>query len=108
MELESGNDQHPAVNQLFNWLVQFNYVIGELAQAVAYEVDDEGLYHMYLCTTAAQALAMKCPVLEGAWEQAAWTLLIITRSWHIGTISCDHLSSWIIYVITDPDICPNP
>ena len=115
MKLESGNDQHPAVNQLFNWLVdhqrtgeEFNYVIGELAQAVAYEVDDEGLYHMYLCTTAARALAMKCPVLEGAWEQAAWTLLVVTRSWHNGTIACDHLSAWIIYVISDPDICPNP
>ena len=62
--LESGNDQHPAIRQLFNWLVdpdrtgeEFTYVIGELADNVAYDVRDEGEDHMYLCITAARALA---------------------------------------------------
>ena len=113
--LESGNNQHPAVRQLFNWLVnpdrtgkEFTYVIGELADNVAYDVLDADEDHMYLCITAAQAMAVKYHVLEGAWEQAAWTLLIVAGSRHHGSISSDYLSDWIIYLITDPDICPNP
>ena len=118
--LKSGNDHHPAIRQLFHWLTdpgrtgeEFTYVIGELADNVADDVraeegEPEEEDHMYLCITAAQALAVKCPVLEGAWEQAAWTLLIVAGTRHHGSISSEHLSAWIIYVITDPQICPNP
>ncbi|CAL4111280.1 unnamed protein product [Meganyctiphanes norvegica] len=143
MTLGHGNEQHPAVKELFNWLVdpqrtgeEFAHVIGELADDVFMVmkarflkyVYDEG-YCMYLFKVAAEALAVKCPILEGSWEQAAWTLMTVSFIKHNFDIEVDNnlesefhsdskepeysvasdcLSAWVIHVIGDPDICPNP
>ena len=121
--LGPGNDHHPAVRQLFNWLAdpqrtgdEFTYVISEVADDAFYVMEDhfpdyvymEG-HCMYTYLIVAQALAAKCPVLEGSWEEAAWTLVMNTENRNYSNLSCDpRLSAWTIHVIGDPDICPNP
>ena len=65
LTLGPGNDQHPSVRQLFDYLMnpkctgeEFSYVIGELA----FEVSGES---MYLTKVAAETLAVRSPVLNG-------------------------------------------
>ena len=62
-------EQPIAVGQLYNWLVdphrtgeEFTYAIGPLADEV---YGDRICAFPYLCITAANALAFRCPVLEG-------------------------------------------
>ncbi|CAL4085527.1 unnamed protein product [Meganyctiphanes norvegica] len=112
VKLGPGNEKHPSVIQLFNWLVdphhtgeEFTYVIGPLAKNVY------NLVHCpYLGKVAAEALAVRCPVLAGFWEQAVWLLISLNSSYSkdVYGAASDQLSFWIIYVIGDPDICPNP
>ncbi|CAL4115474.1 unnamed protein product [Meganyctiphanes norvegica] len=125
--LGPGNDQHPAVRYLFNWFLnsqrtgeEFAYVIGELVYEVSMIMEKhfrEYVYHVGYCTSlckvAAESLAMKCPVLEGSWEHAAWALVMLIDIKHnlfdynySAASKC--LLSWIIHVIGDPVICPNP
>ncbi|CAL4111070.1 unnamed protein product [Meganyctiphanes norvegica] len=125
--LGPGNDQHPAVRDLFNWLVnsqhtgeEFAYVIGELVYKVCMIMEEHFFEYVYdigyctsLCKTASEALAMKCPVLEDSWELAAWALVMLidnnhNKYDHDYSVASDCLTAWIIHVIGDPDICPNP
>ena len=123
--LDLGNDEHPSVKKLFNYLVDpdrtgddFAYVIGDLASEVIekhfpiYVYEDDGPC-IYLAKIAAEALAIKCPVLVGAWEAAAlkvlqlWycrNLLVFFRMY----VLSNHFGGWLIHVIGDSDICPNP
>ena len=123
--LEPGNKQHPTVRQLFDWLVnpqrtseEYIYVLGELAERVFSVMEEhfseymrDGMDFPYLCVTAAEALAVRCPVLKGPWEEAAWTLISTTFRIHLDdpTVlrASERLTAWIIHVIVDPDICPN-
>ena len=120
--LGPGNDQHPTLKQVSKWLVnpdrtgeEFTYVISEVADDAFYVMEDhfpdyvymEG-HCMYTYLIVAQALAAKCPVLEGSWEEAAWTLVMNTENRNYSNLSCDpRLSAWTIHVIGDSDICPN-
>ena len=87
------NHEHPTVIQFFNWLMdpqrtgeEIFYVIWPLQQHVIdimlehFEdyVYDDG-YSIYLGSVVAEALALKCPVLEGYWEYVAWLLKPITN-----------------------------
>ncbi|CAL4227521.1 unnamed protein product [Meganyctiphanes norvegica] len=86
---------------------QFNYVVGPLRHDVFMEVqmscDDISEYPRALCLAAAEALAVRCPVLVGSWEYAAWMVVRIVQSYDLGDI----VSNWIIKVIGNADICPN-
>ena len=54
-------------------------------------------------------MAFKCPVLEGPWELAAWTLVMGVKFNHrYGAHVSSQRTSWVIKVIADPDMCPNP
>lgn len=126
--LKPGNEQHPVVTQLFNLLVdpqltgeEYTYIIGELAEEVFRVMEQHFPDYMYdkvcfpyLCVTASEALAVRCPVLEGLWEEAAWTLLVTTYckqpyKFFVSNdlVVSDRLSAWIIHVIVDADLCPN-
>ena len=116
--LGPGNDSHPVVQKLSKWLQdpqrtgeEFVYVIGELANEITHEHGDgDPKDCMYLVKATAEALAVKSPILEGSWEEATWLLLYLSRCY----VSKKHgfashkFSNWIIHVIGDPDICPNP
>ncbi|CAL4121797.1 unnamed protein product [Meganyctiphanes norvegica] len=127
MTLGPGNDQHPAVSHLYNWLVnsqctgeEFTYVIGELVFEVSmimqlhfleYLFDEK--YCTFLCKISAEALAMKCHVLEGPWEQATWALVVLIYFKHDTygyefSVASNCLCAWIVNVIGNADICPNP
>ncbi|CAL4115477.1 unnamed protein product [Meganyctiphanes norvegica] len=125
--LGPSNDQHPAIRNLFNWLVnsqrtgeEFTYVIGELIYEVCMIMEEHFLDYMYnegdctnICKIAAESLAIKCPVLEGPWEHAAWALVMLIHFKHNQydynySAASDYLCAWTIHVIGDPDICPNP
>ena len=63
---------------------------------------------MYLTKVAAEALAVKCPVLTGSWEAVVESVMTLSKSYKrqdYGAAS-DHFSTWIINAIGDPDICP--
>ncbi|CAL4187303.1 unnamed protein product, partial [Meganyctiphanes norvegica] len=64
---------------------------------------DSSAYPAVLCLAAAEALAVKCPILEGSWEYAAWMVVFIVESHELSGI----VSNWIIKVIGNADICPN-
>ena len=123
--LKSRDNQNPAVRNLFNWLVnpqrtgeEFHYVVDELASEVYYDTDQvmpsyvsEDDYCMYLYRIAAEALAVICPVLEGPWEKGAWSLLEKTSEEYCKDdygVASWRLTSWILQVITNSDLCPNP
>ncbi|CAL4064023.1 unnamed protein product [Meganyctiphanes norvegica] len=126
------NKNHSAFEQLFKWLVdpqrtgeEFYYIIGPLRQHVAKIMQEHFRQYVFnvdcLIKVAMEALAVKCPTLEGPWELAAWTLVseseLYYKVWELesglftkedfGPVS-DHFSNWIICVIGDPDLCPNP
>ena len=125
--LGPGNDQHPTVRQLFNWLAdpqrtakEFIYVLGPLELHVCsimvdhfnqyVSVDtEETTCCIYLCKVAAEALAARCPVLEGSWETAAWYVEASNCNYLSSDygFASDRFSSWIINIIGDPDLCPN-
>ena len=77
--LGPGNNHHPAIGQLFNWLIEpqrtgeeFNYAIGELADDVSGVMQEHFTDYLYdeidlpyLCSTAAEALAVRCHILKG-------------------------------------------
>ena len=108
--------EHPSNQHLFNRLVDpqctandFNYVLGVLAQCVYDQVENDLNHSIYLGKIAAEALADRSPILEGAWEYAAWLVVKLNR------VSCpkeewttsNKLNNWIIKVTGDPDLCPN-
>lgn len=126
LTLGPGNDQHTCVRQLFNWLVdphhtaeEFSYVIGPLERHVygimeghfkqyVYATDTNIDCSVYLCKIAAEALAVRCPVLEGPWETVAWFVTRLSNDYfsHDYGVASDRLSIWVISVIGDPDLCP--
>ncbi|CAL4119625.1 unnamed protein product [Meganyctiphanes norvegica] len=109
----------PAFRKLYNWFAhpkrtanEFNYVLGPLRHDVKLEKDYYGGYPLFLGQAAAEALAVKSPVLEGSWELTAWLVVRAMRStdpkYHsFGNIASNRLSAWIIQVIGNADICPN-
>ena len=123
LKLEPGNYNHPAVKQLFNWLVdpkrtgeEFSYVVGPLQGHLADLLDetDEDFNNCYddgtyLGKVGLEALARICPVLNGAWEKSALSLIEENCDYSqkkLGKVS-DHLSEWIIQVISDSKLCPS-
>lgn len=115
--LGPGNYQrHPAISKLFKWLVdpqrtvhEFNYVVGPLGQ---YTFEYYGRFkNLYLGLVAAEALAVRNPILDGPWKHTAWFVVWLNsefcKEYNYGTAS-DNLSDWIIRMMGDPDICPNP
>ena len=87
--LNPTNKDHPAFQSTFNWLVdpqrtgeEFSYVIGPLHQyvydAMCENSDayfNKNSYDNIGMVAAAEAIAIKCPVLEGPWEHAGWILV---------------------------------
>ena len=59
---------------------------------------------------AAEALAVRNPVLEGPWEYAAWFVVFLNskycKEYNYG-IPSDNLIDWLIRVIGDPALCPD-
>ena len=108
--------EHPSSNHLFNRLVDpqctayhFNYVLGVLAQRVHDQDGNDFSHSSNLGKIAAEALAKRNPILEGAWEYAAW--LVVKRN----PVPCSkdewttsNTLNWIIKVIGNHDLCPNP
>ena len=118
LTLESGDEEHPSVRQVFKCLVdpqltmhEYVFVIGPLAQYIFEITDGYRLMGFnYLGRVAAEALAVKNPtVLEGSWETAAWFIVRLLRKYYSDDFgfASDHLSDWIIRVVGDPDLCPN-
>ena len=118
LSLGPGNDSHSVFQQLSNWLQdpqrtgeEFKYVIGELANEIMSEHGDGDWKDcMYLVKATAEALTVKCPILEGSWEEVAWLLIFQSQGYVRKTHGYASLkfSNWIIHVIGDPNICPNP
>ena len=108
--------EHPTNNHLFNRLVDpqyeachFCYVLGVLAQRVYDQERNDFSHSMYLGNIAAEALAKRSPILEGAWEYAAW---LVVKLNHVPCSKDEWTTSntlnWIIKVIGNHDLCPNP
>ena len=114
--LECRNKDHPKIKQLYKWLLvpqrtaqEFCYVIGPLIQHVV--KSQRNAFYYYVSSVAAEAIAMRCPVLEGPWEEAAWILAIYGRLNSVYERFNDissHVGTWLTSVIGDPDLCPNP
>ena len=123
LKLKPGNNNHPTVKNLFNWLVdpkrtgeEFSYVVGPLQHHLAEVLDeidedygncyDDG---SYIGKMGLEAMSIICPILDGHWEKAAFFLAQENCCYSQkkqGAVS-DRLSSWIIQVIGNSDICPN-
>ena len=76
-----------------------------------YKFDHSGRFkNLYLGLVAAEALALRNPVLVGPWEEAAWFVVWLnneySKEYNYGYAS-DILSEWIIRIIGDPVLCPN-
>ena len=116
--LSPGNDDHPVVRQLFNWLKdlqrtgeEFTHVIGKVAHDVNEIMRDHFEDYMfefgpctYLGKLAAEALAVRCPILEGPREEAVCLVLSLCKSYIIYDfgIASRRLSAWIIQMIGAP------
>ena len=117
VSLRPGNYyHHPSISKIFNWLVdsqrtpeEFSYVVGPMGRC---ELDLNGHFkNLYLGLIAAEALAVKRPVLKGPWRYAAWFVVWLNseyRSEYNYGVPSDNLSDWIICVLGDPDLCPSP
>ena len=84
--LGPGNQDHPAVQQLYSWLVEpqftgeeFLYIIQPLFRDVQNIKYDEQMFDedscFYVGKVAAEALAVRSPLLEGYWERAMWCVV---------------------------------
>ena len=67
----------------------------------------------YVAKAAIMALYARCTTLKGEWETVAWLLLHIFKSYDAWDKDfywpfSEKLSSWIIHVVSDHDIGPNP
>ena len=123
MTLGPYSENHPSVRQLLNWFLQpqctvseINYVIGPLGHHVYLVMCDhfydymykrQFRYPIYLGQAAAEALAVKCPILKGPWEHTAWLVVRLLRYYDLGGLPSDHLTAWIIRMVGDSKICPN-
>ncbi|CAL4126208.1 unnamed protein product [Meganyctiphanes norvegica] len=99
---------------------EFKYVIGTLQENVCqimtdlfddyvYDYGDDGDI-CYVFKAAAEALAIRCPVLEGPWETVAWRIFGSLGEWknkEYGPAST-RLCTWIIHAVGDPYLCPVP
>ena len=116
VELGPGHyHSHPSISKIFKWLVdpqrtshEFNYFVGPMGK---YKFDHSGRFkNLYLGLVAAEALALRNPVLVGPWEEAAWFVVWLnneySKEYNYGYAS-DILSEWIIRIIGDPVLCPN-
>ena len=126
MTLGPQSENHPVFRQLLKWLVNpqrtandINYVIGPLGAHVEFvmvynfcnNTYDPHLFFVYLGQVAAEALALKSPILEGPWEHTAWLVVNMLRFYDDkGGLRrpSDHLTAWIIKMIGDSNLCPNP
>ena len=120
MTLGPQSENHPVFRQLLKWMVNpqhtandINYVIGPLGAHVEkfYNICNDPLFFfVYLGQAAAEALALKSPILEGPWEHTAWLVVYLLRLYDKdrGGLLSDHLTAWIIRMIGDSNLCPNP
>ncbi|CAL4120406.1 unnamed protein product [Meganyctiphanes norvegica] len=112
---EPGENRETAVSQLSVWLndtkrtgEEFSYVVGPLGVQVCDYMTGNIIFYE-LVYEVAEALAVKCPVLEGPWEHAAWFIIHLknTLVLDFGTVSKD-LSEWIIGMMGHSGMCPSP
>ena len=58
--------------------------------------------------TAAEALSVHSPVLEGKWEKVAWYIFgYLSKYYEMYGPGSSKLSNWIIRVVGDPMMCPD-
>ncbi|CAL4130167.1 unnamed protein product, partial [Meganyctiphanes norvegica] len=118
--LGPGDHEDPAVRQLFEWLAdpertvdEFNYIVGPLRLKVYHDTSAWGLRRdrldLYMGIQAAEALAVRTPVLVGQWEHAAWLVVQTMENLAFleGTPSLC-LSDYVIRMMGDTEFCPNP
>ncbi|CAL4093867.1 unnamed protein product [Meganyctiphanes norvegica] len=107
----------PAFRNFFEWFAhpkrtakEFNYVLGPLRQDVQPRITSKSGHPLFLGHAATEALAVKSPNLEGSWELTAWLIVWLMRlntTERYNIIASDRLSTWIIQVIGNSDLCPN-
>ena len=112
-ELNEGKDDHPSVQWLFKWFSvpgrtanEFFYVVRDMRDKVTNYDEDKAIY---ILRAAAEALAVRCPVLEGRWYDVAWTITYNLGEWRYKSYGqgSSRLSNWIIRVVGDPKLCPS-
>ena len=124
------NQQHPSVLQLSSWLMDpqctgenFLYIFSKLGQHVGdrIELPDEidvwdiriDWYVRSMAKIAIEVLATSCPIMEGPWELATWSIL----NYYLGSFGwfnhddqgllSEHACTWIFRVISDANLCPS-
>ena len=109
-----GMDDHPSVQWLFKWFSlpertadEFYYVVGSLLDKITHYARGEAIY---VLRAAAEALAVRCPVLDGRWDDVAWVIAGDLGEWKNKSYGqgSSRLSNWIIRVVGDPKLCPSP
>ena len=111
------SENHPVFRQLLKWLVNpqrtandINYVIVWMVYNLCNNTYVPHIFFVYLGQVAAEALALKSPILEGPWEHTAWLVVNLLRFYDDkGGLQrpSDHLTAWIIRMIGDSNLCPN-
>lgn len=109
-----------AFKQLFDWLMhpkriveEFIYVLGPLVHDFKKWTKHKDTIYIgmiYVGMAALEAIAVKCPVLDGNWEISVWLIMqIMYYCDFFGDcdIVSNQLSTWIIHIIGDADSCPN-
>ena len=119
--LGPGNQDHSALKQLYTWLVEpqrtgeeFHYVIQPLFRFAQANMHDKGILDddscLYLGKVVAEALAVRRPVLVGPWEVALWCV-VYEISYNYKDeygVSSERLTDWLVQMIGDSSLCPNP
>ena len=125
-ELE--NIKHPSAKNLFEWLLnphcsvrEFIYIIGELKWSVLEFMKNQFIQcaldeycYATIDIISAEVLAMKCTIIEGEWEELCWILVKengIPFGYGYGTVKAPaskRLSDWILQIVQEPSLCPNP
>ncbi|CAL4075046.1 unnamed protein product, partial [Meganyctiphanes norvegica] len=127
MTLPPRNDHHPDVVWLYKWLAhpersveEFKHVVGKLQENVRlvmtrqferYTENGCGGNSFYVARAGLEALASRCPVLEGPWEQVTKDILSVydyTKSGGWYGPGSNKLNDWIIRIVADSALCPNP
>ena len=107
------------VEYLCKWLTQptrrveeFRYVLRDMFAdfKMEYGCDSSTIY---TAKTITEALAIRCPILEGSWAMVVWHLINEFEKHRqvnlaIYGSSSSILSTWIIQVVGETDLCPDP
>ena len=121
LRLGPGNDQHPAVQYMFDWLEdpecpaeEFQYIVGPLGKHVddimvrsfGHEISEQfRVCSYYLAKVAIEALVVRSPILEGDWETVALFVIRLVSPYRFLSDDC---KEWVFRMSTDAELCPNP